>query len=624
MTYIVTGNNILQQQIDFTSGTTKINRVTNWCSPTASNQIYDNRIDSIEPLIPTNHNDVLGSQSYLTWMINKKYQEQESIWSTTGNNNVTAIHDATDNKYAGLLSPNINKSTKTYNTPYISCNGFNFNIPTGATITGIQVKITRSSTGMSDIGTISPNTQDEWLFNNRLNHYTYDRLVTLTMNTSYTNAYENKAKYYESEKFNPTTNYVVGVGGLKVKPPVGVWGSNKESVLYGNQYDLWYEPTSQSWSVDDLNSSNFTVVFGAVQHIFRGQDTTMSYNTTTGLPIFPTNWILSQKVSWYYQRYITDNYNTHQMCYEKSKIFDIQVRVFYDIKTTGYIMYDRDKNFSSGNTLLTDDIYFKYQKCFDGICYSYIKDIKDIYKTSLLTGDGKSINNMYNEYNVIDEYLKNIYIADIATKENVDLSINHYTIDNIKLIPNHLVLLLKQTSAETNDIYRVNNNYFLENSNLLSTRESSDRAKVYVKMGTHNQKQYFLLNSGNKFPIVGEYKTFVSGHSYIVKNQIDYNIFNTSSSYTYSNEQSFSFNHNELLYTGTTFYFGYTISIKVNNINTTSTQFVTQYNTNDVLTWLNNLNYNTFTYYLNVDNDIYTVHDLNNEYTDFIINIITN
>ena len=39
--------------------------------------------------------------------------------------------------------PNPNQTNKIYDTPTIICNGYDFNIPSGATITGIKIKLVK-------------------------------------------------------------------------------------------------------------------------------------------------------------------------------------------------------------------------------------------------------------------------------------------------------------------------------------------------------------------------------------------------------------------------------------------------------------------------------------------------
>jgi len=200
-----------------------------------------------------------------------------------------------------------------------------------------------------------------------------------------------------------------------------------------------------------------------------------------------------------------------------------------DSGITQYVIDDRE--FIDENLLLnTHDVHFKFQKCLDGISLSYIKNTDDIYEKSLLTGDGYSINNMYNEYNLIDKYLENLHRVDIAINiqdNDVDITKPHFKLDNIHLIPGHTILLFNHDNSVDDDIYFVSDNYFLEIADFLKDRESSDKAKFYIKLGTYKEKQFFLENESQIFTITGENKKFTENHSYLIKNRLNYDINNT-------------------------------------------------------------------------------------------------
>jgi len=225
-----------------------------------------------------------------------------------------------------------------------------------------------------------------------------------------------------------------------------------------------------------------------------------------------------------------------------------QQKIRYGKSGNTYYTYN-DDNYTINNTTKIEDIYFNYTQCFDGICYQYVIDTFDIYNTSLMTGDGYSINNMYNEYNVIDEYLPNIYMVDVATNEKINFNNSHHKLDNTKLKIGHKILIFDQNDATKNDIYIIDKNYMLINSDLLTERDKSFRAKIVPNIGDNAHKQYFLNNVGNQFPIKGEEKTFTVAHSYIVKNKIDYDIFNTALTYEYDVSGNSISNPNKILFT---------------------------------------------------------------------------
>lgn len=478
----------------------------------AAQQCVDYINDNYNPLLITEHNEPKTSTNK-TYLIDNSYlniydAELKSAW----NNLASAI--TFDNTYANILSPNSNPYIRKVDTPDLVAYDFNFNIPSGATICGIELKITKSAYGMCDSG-ITFNADEQWYFDNNITHYTYDRLVTIDLNSGCTRTqqFKNYAKPYSQEIISKTISkngtFLVSPDGYYVFPAIGIWNSTNETSIYGGETDLWCD--IYKLTAEDLNSTGFSIVFGATQHVFKGYEEN------------PTFFNIIQKRNWFATRYI-NGYDTYNMCYQISKLYDIKVRAFYKEPEPIYNMVYRDDIFTSANTLRTYDTYFKFQKCFNGICYSFAKSTNDIYNISLMTGDGKSLNNMYNEYNIIDKYMSNLYQVDVATTNNIDLTITHFIIDGVALKPGHLVLLLNQTLTQENDIYEVSNNYTLKLTNILLTRKSSWRAIFYVKLGSNAGKEFFLKNEGTQFPIIGEEKTFVEGHTWIIKHNIDYDI----------------------------------------------------------------------------------------------------
>jgi len=194
-----------------------------------------------------------------------------------------------------------------------------------------------------------------------------------------------------------------------------------------------------------------------------------------------------------------------------------------------YHQEHRDEIYDKNKHISVSDIYFKLNKFLTGVTFTYITSLDDVYNMeNLLTGDGHSLFNMYNEYDVIDRVMKNFVIVDIAADSNINIDYQWYEINDVKIKPGHLVLLKNQKIQSENDIYFVDNQYFLYNARLLDSREKSDKFSCGVKLGKNADKQFFLVNNGYEFPIFGEPKNFIEGKSHILKNLIQYNIFNQS------------------------------------------------------------------------------------------------
>jgi len=187
-----------------------------------------------------------------------------------------------------------------------------------------------------------------------------------------------------------------------------------------------------------------------------------------------------------------------------------------------YIVSER-LSINETQLLKNHDIHFKNQSCINGITYSYIHKLDNIYEKTLLTGNGKSINNMYSEYNIIDKHMENLHRIDIAIDTNIDISKKYFKLDNIELNENHFVLLFNKNNKQENDIYIINKNILVK-TELLKTEEKTRKSKFYIKLGTYKEKIFFLSNDSIYFPISNDEKDFKIYNTYILKNKINYNL----------------------------------------------------------------------------------------------------
>jgi len=612
----------------------RIKRKTEWKSPNVVTQC----LSPLSSTVELNHEPVSrddlnysigqGETTEISRRQNFHYVDINSnpplkgIWDDLDNIKTVSTATTFTYDYATFLSVNTWDQNVMELSPTISCRDFDLDVPTGSTITGIEIKITKSaydSVGITCRSRCIDNSSyiDNFTRNN-ITNYTFDDVVMISLSEEcnsdiyedtlynsyrssfdsnlmsndnivpqytflsnyynyakpfYTEVYEDigkspscKALVIETSLFSSVLDTYQFLGFdvedpfiyddvancrlYNIYPAQGIWENfhydvwteerdTKKTYLYGGENELW-GGTILDIKPTNINKSDFGLYFKCVQKVER------SYGGLYGnLQDFRTS---TERLNWYTHEY---DKSLERSChsYQTSRLHDIQIRVHYELETETETIDSREDIFNSGNTLKTNDVYFKFQRCFNGICYQYVNGINDIYNISLMTGDGLSISNMYNVYNVIDEYCDNIYRVDVATTDAINLDEDYFEIDNVKLKPGHLVLLLDQASASTNDIYKVNENYFLENSNILSTREKAYRAKAYIKLGSHYQKQYFLNPSSGEFPITGETKYFTSGHSYIIKNYVNYNIKNRYSGYTYDSSGNTLTSPNKMLFT---------------------------------------------------------------------------
>lgn len=174
-----------------------------------------------------------------------------------------------------------------------------------------------------------------------------------------------------------------------------------------------------------------------------------------------------------------------------------------------------------------NDNYFKYKKCVSGITYHYVNQLDNIYEKNLMVGTNYCIYCMYNEFDIIKNFMVNLNQIDICVSTHLDLSKRYYELDGAYLKTGHKVLLVNQNDSVENDIYVVNSRGYLILSDELSTPEKTWRYKAYIKLGNNKGKQFHLINSGNRFPLKGEKKHLLDGHGYIIKNIFNYDVFDT-------------------------------------------------------------------------------------------------
>jgi hypothetical protein len=197
----------------------------------------------------------------------------------------------------------------------------------------------------------------------------------------------------------------------------------------------------------------------------------------------------------------------------------------YDWILTGttWTRVERLDTYWSGVTYVPDN-YFKYKKCLSGITYQYVNTLTDIYNKNSMVGKTWCIYDMYNEFDIINNFMVNMDTVDVCSTTNLDLTQRFYKIDNVNLKTNHKVLLVNQDDKTQNDLYKVDQRGFLIRSPQLSDSGNTFRYKGYVKLGDNKHNQYHLKNSGDYFPISGTFAEYMLGHTYIIKHFFSYNI----------------------------------------------------------------------------------------------------
>jgi hypothetical protein len=214
-----------------------------------------------------------------------------------------------------------------------------------------------------------------------------------------------------------------------------------------------------------------------------------------------------------------------------------------------------------------NDSYFKYQKCLSGITYQFVNQLDNIYEKNLMVGTNYCIYCMYNEFDIINNFMINLYQVDVASTTNLDLTKRYSQLDGVNLKSGHRVILVGQDNKIENDIYKVDSRGYLIITDELAETGRTWRYKAYVKLGGNKGKQFHLINTGNRFPLKGEKKDFLDGHGYIIKSLFNYDMFDTGPMvpklvFTDYELARITLNQNYQLYNGFNFFTGNTVEIK--------------------------------------------------------------
>jgi len=195
----------------------------------------------------------------------------------------------------------------------------------------------------------------------------------------------------------------------------------------------------------------------------------------------------------------------------------------WNLINSTWIRTERLDDYSSGITYIPDN-YFKYQKCLSGITYQYVNTLHDIYAKNAMVGKTWCIYDMYNEFDIINNFMVNIDTVDVCSTSNLDLTQRYYNIDNAYLKTKHKVLLTNQSNKTENDLYNVDQKGYLIRSNYLSDSGNTFRYKAYIKLGDNKHNEYHLKDVGGVFPTSGYESEYMLGKTYIIKHFFNYNL----------------------------------------------------------------------------------------------------
>ena len=138
-----------------------------------------------------------------------------------------------------------------------------------------------------------------------------------------------------------------------------------------------------------------------------------------------------------------------------------------------------------------DSIYFKFHKCFSGICYSYVRDINNAYEGNPLVSDswGNESYNLYNEFDIIDEFFSNSHEVEVAYNSNLDLTKRYNDLDGVFLREGTRVLLMAQTNLNELGVYVTQYDNTLIRTDEMNTYEDLFRYKAHIGAGTYTDQE---------------------------------------------------------------------------------------------------------------------------------------
>ena len=138
-----------------------------------------------------------------------------------------------------------------------------------------------------------------------------------------------------------------------------------------------------------------------------------------------------------------------------------------------------------------DNIYFKYYQFLNGVCYTYVRDINNTYEGFPLVSDswGNESYNLYNEFDIIDEFFSNSHEVEVAYDQNLNLANKYNNLDGVILREGTRVLLTAQTNVNELGVYVVQYDNTLIKTDEMNTYDNLFRYKAHVGAGTYADQE---------------------------------------------------------------------------------------------------------------------------------------
>ena len=273
-------------------------------------------------------------------------------------------------------------------------------------------------------------------------------------------------KVYDYEQNSGTTSVLSSINGMNFNEtyleieldPYTIYGINYIQVEKGKEIDLFASRNTSDgeifWGLD----SGITNVLGSgnTLHI-----NTINYNQ--GDYIYAA--ILNTSGE-------TISYNTLAI------YLDLFTYEFNSLPERNFNVHDVD----------LDAVYFKYHQCLSGATYAYVRELDDIYEQNAQVSDGEGLGsyNMYNEWDIIDEFFSNSHEVEVVGRlDEMDLNISYKKIEGVYIHEGTRVLLHSVTPTADDGVYVADFNLKLHKTDELEDADAAFRYKAHVGAGDY-------------------------------------------------------------------------------------------------------------------------------------------
>ena len=152
---------------------------------------------------------------------------------------------------------------------------------------------------------------------------------------------------------------------------------------------------------------------------------------------------------------------------------------------------------SNDHNVDIDAVYFKYHNCISGATYAYVRELDDVYEQSVEVSDGEGLGsyNMYNEWDIIDEFYSNSHEVEVVGKlDEMDLNVSYKRINDVYIHEGTRVLLYSSIPTENDGVYVADFNLKLHKTDELEDTDKAFRYKAHVGAGEFLDYEFHTIS----------------------------------------------------------------------------------------------------------------------------------